>query len=244
MDYKTLLKNLETGKQRIANKTGTTWNVNLKLKQQIVDLFQQTETINLPNGFRDKSILLPQIFTERSDVRIVPGGTSIRPGVYLGKKVVVMPPSYINIGAYIDDNSMVDSHVLVGSCAQIGKGVHLSTAVQIGGTLEPINYQPVIVEDDCFIGAGAILTEGILVRKGAIIAPNVSLSASVPIYDLESEKIIKGEIPENAVVVPGTRPVKKNTWGEQQQLTLGCAVIVKYRDKKTDKSIALEAALR
>ena len=155
-----------------------------------------------------------------------------------------MPPSFINIGAFIDDFTMIDSHVLVGSCAQIGKNVHLSAAVQIGGVLEPVGSRPVIVEDNCFIGAGSILTEGVLVRKGAIIAPMVSLSNSVPIYDVVNEKIYKAEIPENAVVVPGTRVIKTSGWAGKEGLSISCAIIVKYRDEKTDKAVILEELLR
>jgi 2,3,4,5-tetrahydropyridine-2-carboxylate N-succinyltransferase len=158
-----------------------------------------------------------------------------------------MPPSYINVGAYIGEGSMVDSHVLVGSCAQIGKKVHLSTAVQIGGVLEPIGAAPVIIEDEAFIGAGAIIVEGIQVKRRAVIAPGVILSKGIPVYDLVHNRVLeKSEpIPENAIVVPGNRPVKAdNTWAAELGLTLQCAIIVKYRDEKSEASLILEDFLR
>jgi 2,3,4,5-tetrahydropyridine-2-carboxylate N-succinyltransferase len=151
------------------------------------------------------------------------------------------------VGAFVDEGTMVDSHVLIGSCAQIGKRVHLSTAVQIGGVLEPIGAAPVIIEDDAFIGAGAIIVEGIQVKKRAVIAPGVILSKGIPVYDLVNHRMLdKGEpIPENAVVVPGNRPVKAdNTWACELGLTLQCAIIVKYRDEKSDTSLVLEDFLR
>jgi 2,3,4,5-tetrahydropyridine-2-carboxylate N-succinyltransferase len=158
-----------------------------------------------------------------------------------------MPPSYINVGAYVDEGTMVDSHVLIGSCAQIGKKVHLSTAVQIGGVLEPIGAAPVIIEDEAFIGAGAVIVEGIQVKRRAVIAPGVILSKGIPVYDLVHQRILeKGEpIPEGAIVVPGNRPVKSdNTWANQLGLSLQCAIIVKYRDEKSETSLILEDFLR
>lgn len=238
------LKALESGSLRVANKSLNGWVVNTKIKQQILDIFRNSQIADMPGGFRDKEPLTPRIFSAEDKVRMVPGGSSVRAGTYIGKNVVIMPPSYINIGAYVDDNTMIDSHVLVGSCAQIGKNVHLSAAVQIGGVLEPIGHRPVIIEDDCFIGAGAVLVEGIYVCKRAIIAPSVILSASIPIYDLVNEIVYKGEIPENAVVVPGTRSIKSNAWAVKEGLHLGCGIIVKYRDEKTNVSVILEDLLR
>jgi 2,3,4,5-tetrahydropyridine-2-carboxylate N-succinyltransferase len=156
-----------------------------------------------------------------------------------------MPPSYINVGAYVDEGTMVDSHVLVGSCAQIGKHVHLSAGVQIGGVLEPIGQTPVIVEDHCFIGAQAVIVEGVLVESGAVIAPGVILSQALPIYDLVQEKILPpGKIPAGAVVVSGSRPKTNSAWAVAQNLQLQCPVIVKYRDQKTAAAVELEQALR
>jgi 2,3,4,5-tetrahydropyridine-2-carboxylate N-succinyltransferase len=156
-----------------------------------------------------------------------------------------MPPAYINVGAYVGEGSMVDSHALVGSCAQIGKGVHLSAAVQLGGVLEPIGMNPVIIEDECFIGAGVSIVEGILVQKRAIIAPGVILSKSIPVYDAVNEEIRPrgAAIPEGAVVIPGARPMKGN-WASSQGLSMQCPIIVKYRDESTDASTELEQALR
>lgn len=156
-----------------------------------------------------------------------------------------MPPAYVNIGAYVDEGTMVDSHALVGSCAQIGKNVHLSAGVQIGGVLEPVGLSPVVIEDDCFIGAGSVIVEGILVKKGAVIAPGVTLSKSVPVYDCVTEKMLgKGApIPEGAVVVPGTRPIS-NDWGKSQGLSVSCPIIIKYRDEGSNASLELEDALR
>ncbi|HXW60816.1 MAG TPA: 2,3,4,5-tetrahydropyridine-2,6-dicarboxylate N-succinyltransferase, partial [Myxococcota bacterium] len=204
--------------------------------------FRESRVVEMKDGFRDKELLLPRVLN--GQVRVVPGGTSIRPGSFIGKDVVIMPPSFVNIGAFIDEATMIDSHVLVGSCAQIGKRVHLSTGVKIGGVLEPVGQRPVIVEDDCFIGAGSILTEGIVVEEGAVVASGLSLSASVPIYDTVNEKILFGHIPSRAVVVPGSRPYAPNPWTKKEHLGLNCGVIVKYRDQKTSAALILEEALR
>lgn len=244
MNHKTFLMSLENGSLRVAHNDSSAWTVNTDVKQKILDIFKNTDVMDMPGGFRDKAPLTIRNFTADDRVRTVPGGTSVRAGAYIGQNVVIMPPSYINIGAYVDDDSMIDSHVLVGSCAQIGKRVHLSAGVQIGGVLEPVGHRPVIIEDDAFIGAGAILVEGVLIRERAVIAPGVILSATVPIYDLVNKTIIKGEIPTDAVVVPGTRPISGNHWATEQALQLGCAMIIKYRDAKTNTSLVLEEALR
>lgn len=248
MSDEAFLRSLELGTMRVAYKNqDNDWTIDTKVKQQILDIFKKSKTINMGSAeycnFLDKELLKPRLFSHDNNVRIVPGGTSIRAGSYIGQSVVIMPPAYVNIGAYVDDSTMIDSHVLVGSCAQIGKRVHLSAGVQIGGVLEPIGKMPVIVEDYCFIGADAILTEGVLVRERAVIAPGVVLSASIPVYDIVKEKVYKGEVPEGAVVVPGTRPVN-SVWASEQGLSLYCAVIVKYRDEKTEHAIELEMALR
>jgi len=156
-----------------------------------------------------------------------------------------MPPAYVNIGAYVASGTMIDSHALVGSCAQIGKNVHLSAGVQIGGVLEPVGLSPVVIEDDCFVGAGSVIVEGILVKRGAVIAPGVTLSKSVPVYDCVNEVLLgKGApIPERAVVVPGTRPISSK-WGGEQGLSISCPIIIKYRDEGSDASLELEDALR
>ncbi len=246
MNFESNLNALENGTTRSANFIDGKWVANTEVKQLILEAFK-AGTLKEENGFVDKHTLMPQKFNVDRGIRIVPGGTSVRRGSYIAKGVIIMPPSYINVGAYIDEGTMVDSHVLVGSCAQIGKRVHLSTAVQIGGVLEPVGANPVIIEDDCFIGAGAIIVEGIIVKKGAVIAPGVILSKGIPVYDAVNERILdKGEpIPQNAVVVPGNRPISKNlAWGNSQNITLQCAVIIKYRDDKSDAALTLEESLR
>ncbi|MBD3276153.1 MAG: 2,3,4,5-tetrahydropyridine-2,6-dicarboxylate N-succinyltransferase, partial [Candidatus Marinimicrobia bacterium] len=166
-----------------------------------------------------------------------------------GKGVVIMPPAYINVGAYVDEGSMVDSHALVGSCGQIGKNVHLSAAAQIGGVLEPVGAVPVIIEDNVLVGGNTGIYEGTIVKKGAVIGAGVVLTSGTPVYDLVNENIIRAEkgqpltIPENAVVVPGSRPVNSE-FAKQHGLSIYSPLIVKYRDEKTDSSTALEDALR
>lgn len=240
------LNDLEAGRVRSANLINGVWVANTDVKTQILEAFK-AGVLKEENGFVDKHNLMPQTFNVERGIRIVPGGTSVRRGSFIAKGVIIMPPSYINVGAYVDEGTMVDSHVLIGSCAQIGKRVHLSTAVQIGGVLEPIGAAPVIIEDDAFIGAGAIIVEGIQVKRRAVIAPGVILSKGIPVYDLVNNRILaKGEaIPENAVVVPGNRPVKSdNLWAKELGLTLQCAIIVKYRDEKSEASLILEDFLR
>lgn len=196
-----------------------------------------------PGGARDKASYPPREIGEAEGVRLVPGGTSVRRGARLGRDVVVMPPAFINVGAWIGDGTMVDSHALVGSCAHIGAGVHLSAGVQIGGVLEPAGARPVVVEDGAFVGALAALLEGVVVRERAVIAPGTILSAGLPIYDLVHGRILRGEVPAGAVVVPGSRPAA-GAFAESQGLRLAAPCIVKYRDAKTDAALALEEALR
>lgn len=240
------LNDLEAGRVRSANFENGVWVANTEVKAQILEAFKAGILIE-ENGFVDKHNLMPQTFNVDRGIRIVPGGTSVRRGSYIAKGVIIMPPSYVNVGAFVDEGTMIDSHVLIGSCAQIGKKVHLSTAVQIGGVLEPIGAAPVIIEDEAFIGAGAIIVEGIQVKRRAVIAPGVILSKGIPVYDLVNNRILeKGEpIPENAIVVPGNRPVKAdNAWANKLGLTLQCAIIVKYRDEKSEASLVLEDFLR
>lgn len=244
MNYREFITSLESGLVRVAEPTNEGWQLQKNVKEQILDIFRQTQTVRMRGGFRDKEPLSPRDFEAVDRVRMVPGGSAVRAGAYIGKDVVIMPPSYINIGAYVDDGSMIDSHVLVGSCAQIGKNVHLSAGVQIGGVLEPIANNPVIIEDDCFVGAGCVIVEGVLVRRRAVIAPGVALSASIPIYDMVNEVIYKGEVPCNAVVVSGSRDVGDRSWAKQQGLQLSCAMIIKYRDPGTDSALELERVLR
>lgn len=237
---------LEAGTLRAAQKNAAgVWTANLEVKQAILKAFQEGQVVASEEVYWDKDNLLPQKFTASRHVRIVPRGTAVRRGSYLAPGVIVMPPSFINLGAYVDEGTMVDSHVLVGSCAQIGKKVHLSAGVQIGGVLEPIGQTPVIIEDHCFIGAGAVIVEGVLVQEHAVIAPGVILSQGLPIYDLVHQKILPaGTVPSGAVVVTGTRPKQNDSWAQAQQISLQCPVIVKFRDAKTSAALALESALR
>jgi len=183
------------------------------------------------------------------NVRIVPGGSSVRAGAYVGPGVVIMPPAFVNIGAYVDEGAMIDSHALVGSCAQVGKRVHLSAGAQLGGVLEPVGLRPVVIEDDAMIGGNTGIFEGTLVGRRAVIAPGVQLTASTSVHDLVREEIYRARegdplsIPEGAVVVPGARPAR-GEWAREHGLSLYTPVIVKYRDERTDAATALEQALR
>jgi 2,3,4,5-tetrahydropyridine-2-carboxylate N-succinyltransferase len=202
-------------------------------------------------GFRfyDKDLIPPQPIPQSAGVRIVPGGSSIRRGAYVARGVVCMPPMFINVGAYVGAGTMVDSHALVGSCAQIGERVHLSAAAQIGGVLEPVSAAPVIIEDDAFIGGNCGVYEGTVVRRRAVLASGVILTRGTPVFDLVRETIYRAqgaralEIPEGAVVVPGARRVS-SAWGAEQGLSLYAPVIVKYRDEGTDTATVLEQWLR
>ena len=248
MSYQEILNQLEAGTIRSANKTENGWEANVEVKKAILETFKNgknTSYEGIYEGFVDKDNLPPRYFTPEDQVRLVPGGSSVRRGAYVAKGVIIMPPAYVNIGAYVDAGSMIDSHALVGSCAQIGKNVHLSAGVQIGGVLEPVGMSPVIIEDNCFVGAGAVIVEGILVKQGAVIAPGVTLSKAVPVYDIVNEKVLErgSPIPENAVVIPGTRPVG-NEWAKSEGLSITCPIIVKYRDEGSDASLELEDALR
>ncbi|MEO1022106.1 MAG: 2,3,4,5-tetrahydropyridine-2,6-dicarboxylate N-succinyltransferase [Bacteroidota bacterium] len=243
-----ILDKLETGELRSANPTEHGWEANIDVKKGILSAFKEGQNISFKGiyeGFVDKDNLPPRFFNPEDGVRLVPGGSSVRRGAYVAKGVIIMPPAYINVGAYVDEGSMVDSHALVGSCAQIGKRVHLSAGVQIGGVLEPVGMNPVIIEDDCFIGAGAVIVEGILVRTRAVIAPGVVLSKSIPVYDAVHEVVRErgSEIPEGAVVIPGSRPMRSD-WAKQEGLSMACPIIVKYRDAGSDASLELEDALR
>ncbi len=196
-----------------------------------------------PGGARDKEAFPPRIIRESDGVRLVPGGSAVRRGAYLAEGVVIMPPAYINVGAWIGKGTMVDSHALVGSCAHIGANVHLSAAVQIGGVLEPPGARPVVVEDGAFVGAHCALLEGFIVRERAVLAPGTILSAGVAIQDLVNGAVLHGEVPPGAVVVPGSRPAS-GEYASRNGIRLAAPCIVKYRDEKTEASVALEEALR
>ncbi|MFL5630593.1 MAG: 2,3,4,5-tetrahydropyridine-2,6-dicarboxylate N-succinyltransferase [Gemmatimonadaceae bacterium] len=200
-------------------------------------------------SFFDKDTYPPRRFEQADGVRLVPGGSSVRRGAYLAKGVVCMPPMYINVGAHVGGGTMIDSHALVGSCAQVGERVHLSAGAQLGGVLEPINAAPVVVEDDVVIGGNCGIYEGTVVRKRAVIGAGVILTRGTPVYDLERQVVLRAQaetplvIPENAVVVPGARTVNDD-WARAQGLSLQTPLIVKYRDEKTDAATALESWLR
>jgi len=252
--FQTFISHLNRGTVRAAEPDESGWRVNEWVKKGILLGFRMgiLKDYSLNSSFRyfDKHTY-PLHPVEISDnVRIVPGGTSIRTGSHIAKGVVIMPPAYINVGAYVGANTMIDSHALVGSCAQIGARVHLSAGAQIGGVLEPIGAMPVIIEDDVLIGGNCGVYEGTVVRKGAVLGAGTILTSSMPVYDLVHERIIKSGggkpliIPENAVVVPGTRPITKSNFAVENDLSLSCAIIVKYRDDRTDKATKLEDSLR
>ena len=242
---------LTQGKIRAAEKTKGNWIVNAWVKQGILLGFRVGVLQEMPAGlsFVDKDTFPARQFTVADRVRVVPGGSSVRVGAFVAPSVICMPPMFINVGAYVDEGTMIDSHALVGSCAQIGKRVHLSAAAQIGGVLEPINAAPVIIEDDVLIGGNCGVYEGTLVRARAVLGAGTILTRSTPLYDLVHGEVYRATgdrplvVPENAVVVPGSRAIKKDP-GKAWDLSLYTPVIVKYRDEKTDKGIELEEWLR
>jgi 2,3,4,5-tetrahydropyridine-2,6-dicarboxylate N-succinyltransferase len=253
-----LLSALEAGDVRAAERDAEgTWNAVPWVKRGILLGFQiGTLTDMSQNGgatevfrFFDKNTYPPRRLTLDDGVRVVPGGSTIRRGAFVASGVVCMPPMYINVGAHVGTGTMVDSHALVGSCAQIGERVHLSAAAQIGGVLEPINASPVVVEDDVIVGGNCGIYEGSVVRRGAVIGAGVVLTRGTPVFDLVRETVYRGtaekplEIPADAVVVPGARNVT-SAWGRGEGLSLQTPVIVKYRDDKTDSATALEGWLR
>jgi 2,3,4,5-tetrahydropyridine-2,6-dicarboxylate N-succinyltransferase len=243
---------LTHGKIRAAEKIDGRWSVNAWVKKGILLGFRLGTLAEMGAGlsFVDKDTFPARQFTIADRVRIVPGGSSVREGAYVAPSVICMPPMFINVGAYVDEGTMIDSHALVGSCAQIGKRVHLSAGAQIGGVLEPVNATPVIVEDDVLVGGNCGIYEGTLVRAGAVLGAGTILTRSTPLYDLVRGEVYRAtadaslEVPENAVVVPGSRAVKEERGPWKWNLSLYTPVIVKYRDEKTDKRIELEEWLR
>jgi 2,3,4,5-tetrahydropyridine-2,6-dicarboxylate N-succinyltransferase len=242
---------LTAGRIRAAEKIDGQWTVNAWVKQGILLGFRIGELAEMGSGlsFVDKDTFPARRFTVTDKVRVVPGGSSVRTGAYVAPSVICMPPMYINVGAYVDEGTLVDSHALVGSCAQIGKRVHLSAAAQIGGVLEPVNAAPVIIEDDVLVGGNCGVYEGTLVRARAVLGAGTILTRSTPLYDLVRGEVYRAtaekglEVPENAVVVPGSRAVKKGPVVEWN-LSLYTPVIVKYRDEKTERGVELEEWLR
>ncbi len=246
---------LNSGHVRAAHpgEAATGWIVNEWVKKGILLGFRLGEltdiSINDEFCFFDKHTYPLKKLTTADQVRIVPGGSSIRDGAFVAKGVVVMPPAYINVGAYVDEETLVDSHALVGSCAQIGKRVHLSAAAQVGGVLEPIGAYPVIVEDEVFVGGNCGIYEGTIVKRRAVIAAGVILTGSTPVFDIVKETIYRRAadqplvIPEGAVVVPGTRKID-TPFAREHNLSMNSPIIVKYRDANTDASTVLERSLR
>lgn len=244
---------LTKGEIRAAQRINGRWKVNVWVKQGILLGFRLGELAQMSSGeclsFVDKDTFPVRKFVPADRVRVVPGGSSVRTGAYVAPSVICMPPMYINVGAFVDEGTMIDSHALVGSCAQIGKRVHISAAAQIGGVLEPVNAAPVIIEDDVLVGGNCGVYEGTLVRTRAVLGAGTILTRSTPLYDLVRGQVYRAnengplEVPEGAVVVPGSRAVKKGhaaDWG----ISLYTPVIVKYRDEKTDRGVELEEWLR
>jgi 2,3,4,5-tetrahydropyridine-2,6-dicarboxylate N-succinyltransferase len=244
---------LTRGEVRAAENLNGEWRVNAWVKQGILLGFRLGEITQMGSGeclsFVDKDTFPARKFTVADKVRVVPGGSSARLGAYVAPSVICMPPMFINVGAYVDEGTMIDSHALVGSCAQIGKRVHLSAAAQIGGVLEPVNAAPVIIEDDVLVGGNCGVYEGTLVRSRAVLGAGTILTRSTPLYDLVRGEIYRAsdekplEVPNNAVVVPGSRAITKGKaqeWG----ISLYAPVIVKYRDEKTERGVELEDWLR
>jgi 2,3,4,5-tetrahydropyridine-2-carboxylate N-succinyltransferase len=245
---------LNRGEIRAAEKNARgEWLVHSWVKHGLLVGFRMGALTDMSEGesfkFFDKDTYPARPTSINDNVRIVPGGSTIRDGAYIAPGVVCMPPMFVNAGAYVDEGTMIDSHALVGSCAQIGKRVHISAAAQIGGVLEPVGAVPVIVEDDVLVGGNCGVYEGTIVRERAVLATGTILTGSTPVYDLVRGEIYQRktgaslEIPAGAVVVPGTRAVQTEQ-GRKWGLSLYAAIIVKYRDEKTDTAVQLEEYLR
>ncbi len=244
---------LTAGEVRAAAPTEDGWVVNDWVKKGIIVGFRvgqiEDYSINSHFPFFDKGTLPPRRLTPEDGVRVVPGGSSIRDGAYVAAGVVCMPPMFVNVGAYVDEGTMIDSHALVGSCAQIGKHVHLSAGAQIGGVLEPVGAMPVIVEDGAVVGGNCGVYEATIVGAEAVLAPGTILTNSTPLHDLVYDTVLRGSreqpltVPPRAVVVPGSRPAR-GEFAERDGLQLYTPIIVKYRDPGTDAALALEEALR
>jgi 2,3,4,5-tetrahydropyridine-2-carboxylate N-succinyltransferase len=234
------------------------WRTNTWVKKGILLGFRMGAVVDMSSHslegcarqpFFDKATYPLKFLSMESGVRIVPGGSSIRDGCFIGKGVTCMPPMFINVGAYVGSGTMVDSHALVGSCAQVGRDCHISAAAQIGGVLEAVGAMPVIVEDEVMVGGNCGIYEGTIVKRGAVLATGTILNRSTPVYDLVRAQVyIGGEdcpliIPEKAVVVPGSRPISRGQ-GRDWGISLYTPVIVKYRDAKTESHTRLEHLLR
>lgn len=245
---------LNQGRVRAAERYGSGhWYPNRWVKQGLLLGFRlgrlEAAAPGGPFPFFDKHTYGLHPFSREDGVRIVPGGSAIRDGCYVAPGVICVPPVYVNAGAWVDEGTLIDSHALVGSCAQIGKRVHLSAAAQIGGVLEPAGALPVVIEDDVMVGGNCGVYEGTVVRERAVLAPGTILTGGTVVFDLVRDTSYRRsgeqplEIPEGAVVVPGTRPVRSGP-GEREGIHLYSPVIVKYRDDKTEMSVRLEELLR
>jgi 2,3,4,5-tetrahydropyridine-2,6-dicarboxylate N-succinyltransferase len=255
--FKTFKTALNRGEIRAAEpdaEAPTGWRVNAWVKQGILLGFRMGTIVDMSidarrQPFFDKSTYPVRGVSLSDGVRVVPGGSSVRDGAYIGRGVVCMPPMFVNVGAYVGEGTMIDSHALVGSCAQVGSDCHLSAAAQIGGVLEPVGALPVIIEDEVMVGGNAGVYEGTVVKKGAVLGTGTILNRSTPVYDIARDTVYSAKddqplmIPEGAVVVPGSRAVT-NPVGAKWGLSLQCAVIVKYRDQKTGARVQLEDLLR
>ena len=249
----TLMDALTRGVVRSARRVGDEWQAVEWVKTGILLAFRIGRVREFPAApapFFDKDTLpLRETRGVEENIRLVPGGTSVRSGAFLAKDVIIMPPAFVNVGAYVGQGTMIDSHALVGSCAQVGQRVHLSAGAQLGGVLEPVGLRPVIVEDDVLIGGNVGVFEGTLVGKRAVLAPGVQLTASTTVYDLVREETYRAApgkpltIPDGSVVVPGTREAS-GPFAGQHGIHLYAPIIVKYRDASTDAATALEEALR
>jgi 2,3,4,5-tetrahydropyridine-2-carboxylate N-succinyltransferase len=248
---------LNRGEVRAAEPDSSThsgWRTNAWVKKGILLGFRMGTIVDMSidaarQPFIDKSTYPARALSPADGIRIVPGGSSIRDGSYIGRDVVCMPPMFINVGAYVGEGTMIDSHALVGSCAQIGRNCHISAGAQIGGVLEPIGALPVIVEDEVLVGGNCGVYEGTIIKRSAVLGTGTLLNRSTAVYDIVKSLVYSAEpgapliIPENAVVAPGSRPIS-NGPGEVWGLSLYTPVIVKYRDARTDARIALEGLLR
>ena len=248
---------LNSGAVRAAepdSSASTGWRVNSWVKKGILLGFRMGAIVDMSvdgsrQPFFDKATFPVKRFSAASGVRIVPGGSSIRDGCFVGRGVTCMPPMFINVGAYVDDGTLIDSHALVGSCAQIGKKCHISAGAQIGGVLEPVGAMPAVVEDEVLIGGNCGLYEGTIVKRRAVLGTGTILNRSTPVYDVVTGEVHTASdevplvIPENAVVVAGSRAIAHGR-GKEWQLSLYTPVIVKYRDAKTEARVQLEDLLR
>jgi len=246
---------LESGEIRAASKQPDgQWVAHPWVKRGLLLCFRYGDlvdySINRTFQYTDKDTLPTQDFTARPyPPRVVPGGTTVRAGTYVGHRVVIAPPSFVNCGAYIDDDTMIDSHTLVGSCAQLGKRIHLSAGAQLGGVIEPANALPVVIEGDAFIGAQCGVFEGTVVRQGAILGAGVILTRGTPVYDLVRGQIYRAEgerpltIPEGAIVVPGARAAK-GSFAREHGLSLQTPLIVRYRESGDRGPLSLESEIR